>query len=175
MTWQRTFVLGVVLLLTSGAAVAQPVFYAANGFAEHLEMSPNKVRKFPELTAIQPIPPTVEASAIEAWSVGCGTFVRQDDEAGFSGVKRAKVTHQATLYTLDIEDGTFEAFDLGSKTVKSDADGNVGSLFEIPAALFADGFESGDTLVWVVATARFKGGKKANGANLACATSHDRR
>jgi len=165
-------VFGVIVLAESHEAVAQPA-YLANGFAEYHDNSRVKVRRFPDLIAIQPIPSTVDPFAIETWPLSCITFVRLDDETGgFSGVKGAKVTHEATLYTLNSQEGTFQAFDLGSKKIKSDAGGRVHSFFEIPAALFADGFESGDTIAWVVATARFKGGRKANGASLGCNTDH---
>lgn len=166
-------VIGVVSLVGGRQAIAQP-FYYANGFAEHGDVSSSKVRKFPELIATQPIPPTVDVSTIETWPLGCQTNVRRDSESGGVGVKGAKMKFGATLYVLDTQMGTFEAFDLGSKKAKSDADGFAGATFEIPAAIFADGFESGDTLAWAVARLNFRGSKKAHGASLACWTDHHR-
>lgn len=86
-------------------------------------------------------------------------------------VNKAKGTFESTLFVLDNNTGTFEAFDLGSKKFRTNSDGIDSVDFEIPASIFADGFESGDVSAWSHTRATSNKKKKADQGELLCAAS----
>ncbi len=69
---------------------------------------------------------------------------------------------------LDNTTGFFDSFRLGDGKFKTGSDGFDSLEFEIPAPIFADGFESGDVSAWSYTRADFSNKKKADSAGLSC-------
>ena len=128
---------------------------------------PCPLKRFPTLEALATVPLIVDPFEQDIIPLFCQISVSK----GGNPVKGAKGNFESALVVIDNETGMVETFSLGDGKFKTNSDGFAGFDFEIPAPLFADGFESGDVSAWSYTRVDFKKKKKADSADVFCFTS----
>lgn len=165
--------IAVVVVLGMGTAPAQAgdslsqTTFGSNFFFA----SPRcPVRDFPTFENIAPIPAVLDTDLFDDALFTC--FV--DVEKNGKGVNKAKGTWSTELIVRDNNTGMLDSFPIDSGRFKTDGDGFADFDFEIPTAIFADGFESGDVSAWSYTRADFTNKKKADQASVQCGKSASR-
>lgn len=125
------------------------------------------VNQFPTFEAIAPVPSVFDFDANPDAIFTCLVDVQKNGK----GVNRAKGTFETELIVRDNITGMLETFGIDSGKFKTDSNGQDAFDFEIPAAIFADGFESGDVSAWSYTRADFTNKKKATNASVQCGKS----
>ncbi len=128
--------------------------------------SPCPTRDFPTFEAIAPIPSIIDPFEQDLIPVFCSIQVVKNGNP----VQNVRGNFESELVVRDNNTGNLEVFPLDSGRFKTDSDGFADFDFEIPAPIFADGFESGDVSAWSYTRSDFTKKKKANSANIVCAS-----
>ncbi len=74
----------------------------------------------------------------------------------------------------DNNTGEIESFPAGSGRFRTNRDGISSFDFDLPAELFADGFESGDVSAWSYTRTDFTNRKRGSQGQVNCGTSSSR-
>ena len=173
LTLRRTFLVSAILGLLGVGGVLQAgdggsQSNLADGFFQ--TSPPCPLRDFPTFEVIVPVPNIIDPFEDDIIPLFCQIRAQKNGQV----VKKAKGTFESTLFVLDNTTGMFETFDLGSGKFNTGSTGIDSFDFEIPAPIFADGFESGDVSAWLYTRADFqkkKKKKKADTGELLCAGS----
>jgi hypothetical protein len=156
-----------VLVLAPAAATAGDSGFQAGFGGNFFETSPPcPFKEFPTFESIAPIPAIIDPFDQDLIPLFCQIRVKKNGNP----VAKAKGTFESTLFVLDNNTGEFETFGLGSGKFKTNSDGFDEFDFEIPAPIFADGFESGDVSAWSYTRAEGTKKKKVEAAQLDCFT-----
>ena len=151
---------GLCVVGFQGLLAEEPVRQTNVAFSRVDTDQPRKPKKFPTFEVLVPLSPLLDPFEVDSIVVGSGWEVFRGGEA----VAKAVAKYVIDLVVLDHTLGTFEVFSIGEgKTKTSPQEGRDDFGFDIPTALFADGFESGDISAWV----RFRASiKKKNDETL---------
>lgn len=131
---------------------------------------PCPVNQFPTLETIAPVPAIIDPFEQDFIPMFCQIEV----ERGENPVKRVKGTYETELIVRDNSSGEIESFPVKSGRFKTNSQGRAGFDFELPAELFADGFESGDVSAWSYTRTDFANRKRGNNAAVSCGASSSR-
>ena len=123
---------------------------------------PTSFNRYPPLESVVPVP----ASFFEAGGALSVSCLFQTLKLP-NRVKGVKGDFRSELYLLDPQTGTFQSSVLAEGPFTVDSRGLLYFKPEIPAALFPEDFDPGDSLAWVHNTASF-GKKKGDYAELNC-------
>ena len=171
MTKSRWLVVAVApLALAMWAPVTWSAATGDSGFQDNSGRSffsaspPCPVKEFPTFESIAPVPAIIDPFEQDIIPVFCGIQVRKQGKP----VNKARGTFDADLIVLNNDTGDFGIFPLDSGKFKTNSSGIANLDFEIPAPLFADGFESGDVSAWSYTRADFRNKKKADNATMSC-------
>ena len=143
----RTLVLAAAAVILASAAVlnaGDSVFQSTLGDSFFSSNKPCKAGDIPPLEVLAPVPAIVDPFEDDIIPVFCQLSVEKNGR----GVNRAKADFTSELIVRDNNTGMFEVFPLDSGKLTTNSDGIDSFDFEIPAPLFADGFESGDVSAW---------------------------
>ncbi len=147
----------------AGNTVSQFTF--ANNFFSASPACP--VNQFPTFESIVPVPAIIDPFEEDFIPFFCQIQV---DRKG-NPVKKAKGTFETDLIVIDNVTGEAETFPIRSGKFKTGSNGIDTFDFDIPAELFADGFESGDVSAWSYTRSDFTNKKRADNASVSCGTS----
>ncbi len=161
---RRLVVTACTLLLFAGAASGGDTsFQGAFGVSFFSSSPPCKAKDLPTFEVIAPVPALVDPfeddiipvfCQISAWRKGNNTNIRG--------------SYESDLVVRDNNTGQLETFDLDSGKFRTGPDGIDRLEFEIPAPIFADGFESGDVSAWSYTRVDPKRGQKADNVSVEC-------
>lgn len=156
---------GIVLALFCGNTQAGDFSSQFNdGKATFFASPPCPVKQFPTFESIVPVPNIVDPFQQDLIPMFCQVEVTREGK----GVKKAKGTFETELVVIDNNTGEAESFPIGSGKFKTNSLGRDSFDFDLPAELFADGFESGDVSAWSYTRTDFTNKKKGNQANVSC-------
>ena len=122
------------------------------------------LKDFPDLESLVPVPTLIDPIEDDLVGFSCYFAVTKDENP----VKKATGKFTSKLVVLDNTTGTFETFDIATSKLKTDEFGLGEYNFEIPTALFAVGFKSGDTSAWAHTRLDLKTKKMADTALVGC-------
>lgn len=125
---------------------------------------PCPVNQFPTLESIVPMPQILDPFEEDLIPMFCQVQVAKGEKP----VKKVKGTFFADLIVLDNETGELERFPVKSGRFKTNRDGISEFDFDLPAEIFADGFESGDVSAWSYTRTSFSNKKKGDRAAVSC-------
>ncbi len=127
--------------------------------------APCPARDFPPLENLAPVPAIIDPFEEDFIPVFCTVFVGKDGK----GVQKVKGRYTSELIVRDNDTGMLEVFSLDSGKFRTDQSGVADLDFEIPAPIFADGFESGDVSAWSYTRTEFTNKKPADQPTTTCA------
>lgn len=167
----------LVALMASAALLGPAIAEAGNdsrfgtGTTLHVPSKLKKSKKLGELVATVAIPKDIIQSEPMAYDCSVQTLVRSEDNV--EGIENVRANWATSAYVMDHRDSSFRVLDVATGVIKTSTFGNgYARQIQIPpdvsAAIFADGFESGDISAWLMTTAKLKKGKKLNHAMLQC-------
>ena len=160
-------VLSLFLLLGVTAANADgSIFHGmgGGGAQEFFADPPCKLKQFPDLEVLVPIPSIIDPFEEDLVQIFCQVTVQKNNQP----VKKARGNFESELVIIDNNTGFTERIPLGDGSFKTNAAGFDVFDFEIPTPIFADGFESGDVSAWSYTRTSFKKKKKADTGVVAC-------
>lgn len=162
--------LALLSVVAATAWADDSIFEATRGLHVHVSTQPLPVKRFAAFESIAAVPATFDPNAEDRVVITCRIQVFKNGE----GVRRAKGTFEGYVFVIDTDTGLGENTFLQTGRFKTDSEGLGTFDYEISGALFADGFESGDTQAWSHTRASFTNNKKADNAWISCGTSTDR-
>ena len=160
------FTLVGLLAVSGGLEAGDSGFQGNLGDSFFQTTSPCPLKEFPTFEAIVPIPNIIDPFDDDIIPLFCQIRAKKKGNP----VNKAKGTFSSELYVLHNTTGMFEVIDLGSGKFKTGEEGIDSFELEIPAPLFADGFESGDVSAWSYTRADFTK-KKGDTAEMLCNSS----
>jgi len=173
----RKVVSTVTLLVVLSALAAPAATHAGDSFSQtrfgsdFFQVSPPcPVKQFPTFETIAPVPAIFDTDVLSSAVFQCFVDVSKNNR----GRKKAKGTWTTELIVRDNNTGELETFDIASGRFKTDSNGQDEFDFEIPAPIFADGFESGDVSAWSYTRSDFTNKKKADRAIVQCGKAASR-
>ncbi len=135
----------VTLFAFSGAGVAgDNAFFDNFGGSFFSADKPCPLKQFPTFESVIPIPSFIDPFEQDLIPVFCQIQVENNGKP----TKGARGRYTSELRVLDNNTGEFESFSVGSGKFKTNSSGSAAFDLEIPAEIFADGFESGDVSAW---------------------------
>ncbi len=105
---------------------------------------PCPLKQFPTFESIIPVPSFVDPFEQDLIPVFCQLQVENKGKPK----KGARGRYTSELRVFDNNTGEFESFPVGSGKFKTNSSGTAVFDFDLPAEIFADGFESGDVSAW---------------------------
>ena len=167
---------GIVLLVLALSMLALPVgagdsraqgTFGGNFFSAS---PPCPAKQLPTFESLVPVPGIVDPFEQDVISMFCQI---QADREG-KGVKKVNGKYETDLIVVNTSTGEAESFSIASGRFKTNKDGRANFDFDIPADLFADGFESGDVSAWSYTRTDFTNKKKVGGTSVSCNSSTTR-
>jgi len=131
-----------------------------NGASVFFSNDASLLKKFPSLESVVPVPSIANPTAQKVITISC----RIGAEDGGAPLKGARGNYRAELVVIDRGTGMSDVFPLQSGPFRTKRNGVARFRFDIPSAIFSDGFESGDVSAWSYARTDFKKGKGNFGA-----------
>ena len=168
---RRVFVSVLTLVLFAGAAgagdsVSQSTF-GANFFSSS---TPCKAKDLPDLEVIAPVPAIVDPFEDDIIPVFCNVWAQKKGNP----VNNFRADFTSELVVVDHNTGMAEVFDIDSGSFKTNSDGFANLEFELPAPIFADGFESGDVSAWSYTRIDPKKKKRVTDVSVECGKNASR-
>ena len=151
-------------------------FRSQNGNTFIATDKPRKAKQHDELSSTIVIPPDFGATMPFTYTCVLQTFLFAGGED--KPVRKVRAAYQAHAYLLDHRDGSVQVLDVDHGTFRT---GPFGDFFqiEIPesvvAAIFTEGFESGDVAALLQTRMRFTRGKRLDSGSLQCLIQEDER
>ena len=136
-----SFLAGAVSLKANGNGTKRGINFASNFFSTD---SPCPFGEVLSSEIVTPVPAVIDPFEQDLIPVFCSIQVRKHGNP----VANAKGNYTNELIVLDNNTGEVERFPLGGGKFKTNSNGTANLDFEIPAPMFADGFESGDVSAW---------------------------
>lgn len=127
-------------------------------------------RQFPTFEAIVPVPAIFDPFNQDLARILCQVQVKREGK----GVKRVKGKYESELIVRDNNTNDLDAFRTGSGVWRTDKEGRARFAIEIPAEIFADGFESGDVSAWSYIRTDLTNKKRGDTATVQCDTGTSR-
>lgn len=158
--WASAVLLATLTVSPVAALAADSGFANNNGASVFFSDEPLLLRKFPTLESVVPVPSIADPSGQGAIRVSCRVSAKDDG----APIKGAKGNYRAELFVIDRDTGMSEIFPLQSGAFRTKANGVRRFHFEIPPAIFAEGFESGDISAWSYTRTDYKKKKGTFGA-----------
>ncbi len=164
--------LGLALILTFTSHAMAGDFLSQSGIgATFFNASPPcPAKRMPTFESVVPIPGLFDPFDLQFANFACFVDVREGGE----GVKGVKGKYTTQLIVRDNNTGDLDTFDIDSGTFKTNRDGQDVFDFDIPAEIFADGFESGDVSAWSYTRSDFTNKKKVESTAVQCVKSASR-
>ncbi len=128
---------------------------------------PCAFKKFPVFETLAPIPKIIDPFEQDLIPVFCYIQVQRDGQ----GVRKAGGAYTSELVVIDNNTGMAERFPLKAGNFRTNSSGLADFDFDLPAELFADGFESGDVSAWSYTRTDFTNRKKADHVRADCGAS----
>ena len=130
-----------------------------------------KPKKFPDLRVTVEIPSIFDPEGADHFGMFCKFLAQRLVDNSLPGVRNVRGKWRSVLHVLDHMTLTFETVEIDNGKFKTGATGVDSLLFDIPTAIFADGFESGDVSVWSSTTFELKKGPKTTDTTAQCFAS----
>ncbi len=163
--------LAAALVLLSAVSSADDRFHLSSVFL--YPSKPLKPKKLDQGLADLRVPKDIDQNAPLGLSCRLNAQLSENNE--FKPIKGASAVWETALYILDHSSSSFEVLDVADGTLKTNEFGSAFMNIPVPpdiaAAIFTDGFESGDVTAWFVTDFRPKKGKKLNYFELGCELS----
>lgn len=133
---------------------------------------PCPVNQFPTLESLVAVPMVTDPFEIEERFIPMFCQVQVDRNG--QPVERAKGKFETFLLLLDHVTGSFSQRRIDRGKFATSSQGSDSFEFDLPAELFADGFESGDVSAWSYTRTDFRNRKGATDAVLNCSARGSR-
>ena len=169
MRWSKPLIVAVlsivVLSMAAFAGESQSGFsFGAEFFAAS---TPCPARELPTFESIVPVPGLFDPFEQDALTMFCQVHLTREGK----DVRGVKGKHTTELVVRDNDTGELESFPVGSGKFRTKSGGKAVFEFDLPAELFADGFESGDVSAWSYTRTDFTNRKRVSQAQADCSTS----
>lgn len=160
-----TVALAVLLATNSIPALAGAALNQDIGGSNFFATFPDfPAKRIPTLEMVTPIVSILDPFDSAVTKVTCFIITLR----GGDPVKKVKGKYNSELIVRDNRTGDFESFEIGSGRFKTNKEGRAMFDLDIPTAIFADGFESGDVSAWSYTRTDFTNGKKLSVTNVDC-------
>lgn len=163
-----SWTVAIAVLLAPLLATAAPAgdFAFQNTFGGNFfsVSPPCPVKQLPTFESLVPVPGFVDPFEQDLIPFFCSVDVFSEGK----GVKKAKGKYEVDLVVRDNNTGELESFPVKSGRFKTNRDGEAQFDFDLPAELFADGFESGDVSAWSYTRTDFTNRKRTDSVVQDC-------